>query len=423
MTTPRPAAPESPLPLSAPSAALIATLIGFGSTVALIVQAGRQVGASPEQITSIVTALCIGIGIGTVMLSGWRRMPIMLAWSTPGAALIATNTLSISFPVAVGVFVASAVLMILLGLIPALGKLAARIPTSIASAMLAGVLLPFCLGLFRTFHSDALLAGVLLITFVLARQRFPASALLIVLVAAVAIVVGRGEAAIGGSAVFGKLQPVMPLADWKAIVSLGVPLFLVTLVSQNLPGFAVLRSSGYAPPTQTILLATGIASLFTAPFGAHSVNLGAITAAICTGEDAHPDHSRRYVVGFFYGGAYLLLAVFAASFVGLFTAMPTGTVAAIAGIALIPPLNNALGSMLSVPEERESAVLTFAATASGLTILGIGSAFWGLTVGFLAIGVRRLFAPASAARAEGAQGGGSNPPVRQVQDTHPALRN
>lgn len=379
-------------PLSAFSAALIAVLVGFGGTVVLIVQAQQQVGGTPEQITSAVSALCLGIGLGSIILSLWRRIPIVLAWSTPGAALIGTNTLAISYPVAVCAFMAAAVFMILLGMIPALGKLAGRIPASVAGAMLAGVLLPFCMGLFRTFQSDALLAGVLLITFVLARQRFPASALLIVLMVAVGVVLGRGDATLGTGSAFGGLHPVVPVLDWKVIISLGVPLFLVTLVSQNLPGFVVLRSSGYVPPTQTILLSTGVASLLMAPFGAHSVNLGAITAAICTGEDAHPDSTRRFVVGLIYGAGYLLLALFSASLVGLFTAMPTGTVAAITGVALIGPLTNALGSMLSIAEEREAAVLTFAATASGLTLFGIGSAFWGLAVGFLAIGVRRSLA-------------------------------
>lgn len=379
------------MPLSAVAAGLIATLVGFGGTVALIVQANAQVGASPGEITSAVSALCLGIGLGTGILSVWQRMPIMLAWSTPGAALIATNPLSITYPVAVGAFMAAALCMLFLGAIPALGRLAERIPASVAAAMLAGVLLPFCMGLFRTFQSDVVLAGVLLMTFMLARQRFPASALLIVMIAAVGVVVGRGEVAFGAGSLFGRLHPVAPVLDWKVIVSLGVPLFLVTLVSQNLPGFVVLRTSGYVPPTQRILVTTGLASLLLAPFGAHSINLGAITAAICTGEDAHPDRSRRYVTGLVYGAAYLLLAAFSASLVGLFTAMPSGTVAAIAGVALIAPLTNALGAMLSIPSERESAVLTFAATASGLTLFGIGSAFWGLTVGFLAIGIRRLF--------------------------------
>jgi benzoate membrane transport protein len=345
-----------------------------------------------------VSALCLGIGLGTIFLSVWQRMPIMLAWSTPGAALIATNPLSITFPVAIGAFMAAAMFMLFLGAIPALGKLAERIPASVAAAMLAGVLLPFCIALFRTFQSDALLAGILLISFLLARQRFPASALLIVMVAAVGVVIARGEVTLGAGSLLGRLHPVTPALDWKAVISLGVPLFLVTLVSQNLPGFVVLRTSGYVPPTQRILVTTGVASLLMAPFGAHSINLGAITAAICTGEDAHPDPSRRYVTGLVYGGAYLVLAAFSASLVGLFTAMPAGTVAAIAGVALIAPLTNALGAMLSIPGERESAVLTFAATASGLTLFGIGSAFWGLMVGFLAIAIRRVFTLRKASR-------------------------
>jgi benzoate membrane transport protein len=190
------------------------------------------------------------------------------------------------------------------------------------------------------------------------------------------------------------LQPLAPVLDWRAIVSLGLPLFLVTLVAQNVPGFVVLRSSGYIPPTRAILFVSGIASLCLAPFGAHSVNLGAVTAAICTGDDAHPDPAQRYGVGIVYGSAYLLLAAFAAPLVGLFTAMPPHTVAAIAGVALIGPLISALGAMLEDREGREAAVLTFTATASGITMLGIGPAFWGLVVGFLALGVRRWFARA-----------------------------
>ena len=379
------------LPLTAISAGLIGALIGFGGTVALVVQAGQAMGGSPIQISSAVTALCLGIAIAGGALSLWLRMPVILAWSTPGAALIAASTLDIGYPTAIGAFVAAAALMVLLGAIPALGRLAAHIPASIAAAMLAGVLLPFCLGLFRTFQSDALLAGFLLVLFIVARQRFPTYALLIVLVGAIGIVVARGQATgTGDASMFGTLLPTMPLFDWKAVVSLGVPLFLVTLVSQNLPGFVVLRSAGYDPPSQPILLATGLTTLALAPFGAHGVNLAAITAAICTGPDAHPDPGRRYAVGFLYAAAYVLLALFSAPLVGMFTAMPPETIAAITGIALIGPLTNALGGMLTGQEDREAAVLTFAATASGMTLFGIGSAFWGLTVGFLALGAKRL---------------------------------
>lgn len=386
------ALPNPRIPLSSLSAAAIAALVGFGGTVVLVVQAGQTIGGSAAQIGSMVTALCLGIAIGGAGLSYRLKMPVVLAWSTPGAALIAASSTGASWPVAIGAFIAAAAMMALLGLVPALGRLAARIPPAVASAMLAGILLPFCLALFRTFQSDAVLAGLLLVIFVVARQKFPAYALLIVLVAAIALVVGRGDIAPhDGGTMFGGMSATLPAFDWRAIVSLGVPLFLVTLVSQNLPGFVVLRSAGYQPPSQPILFVTGMASLLLAPFGAHSVNLAAITAAICTDTDAHPDPARRWLVGIFYAGFYLLLAAFAVPLVGLFMAMPHETVAAITGIALIGPLVNALGGMLAESHDREPAVLTFAATASGMTLLGVGSAFWGLVAGFLALGVRRLF--------------------------------
>lgn len=383
--------PRRVAPPASFAAALIAAFIGFGGTVALIVQAGGAIGASPAQIGSAVTALCLGIALAGAGLSFVLRMPVVLAWSTPGAALVAANTLELTYPVALGAFVAAAVMMISLGLVPALGRLASRVPTSVAAAMLAGVLLPFCLALFRTFESDGLLAGVLLVTYMLARQRFPTYALLAVLVLAVSVVVASGDVVLlGTNSLFGTLTPTQPVFNGQAVVSLGLPLFLVTLVSQNLPGFAVLRSAGYNPPPRSVLFVTGLTTLLLAPFGAHGVNLAAITAALCTGEDAHPEPARRWIVGIIYAGFYLLLALFSAPLVGLFAVMPSETVAAITGVALIGPLINALGGMLNVPEEREAAVLTFAATASGVAVLGIGSAFWGLGVGFLVLAARRL---------------------------------
>ena len=380
------------LPPSAFSAAAIAALVGFGSTVALVVQAGLSVGGTPDQIASMVTALCIGMAVAGGGLSLAFRMPIVLAWSTSGAALIAASTLGIDYPTAVGTFVAAGALTVLLGLLPALSRLAERIPGAVAAAMLAGVLLPFCIGLFRTFETDWTLAGLLLVVYLAARQRFPAYALLVVLVAAIGMVLARGQVSAGGAAAFGTLAPVVPVFDWRAVVSLGVPLFLVTLVSQNLPGFVVLRTSGYEPPPRPVLMATGAATMILAPFGAFSVNLAAITAAICTGPDAHPDPRRRWLVGMLYAGCYALLALFSAPLVGLFTAMPAQTVAAIAGVALIGPLTNAMGAMLADPDEREAAILTFVATASGMTLLGIGAAFWGLVVGFAALAAKRIMA-------------------------------
>ena len=376
------------------SAAAVATVIGFGGTVALIVQAGQTLGASPAQIISMVTALCLGIGLPGAVLSWRLKMPVVLAWSTPGAALLAASTLGLGWSTAVGAFVLAGLLMVLTGLVPALGRLAERIPAAIASAMLAGVLLPFCLKLFLVFPTDMALAAGLLAVFLVMRRVAAAWALPVVLVAAFAGLALRGQVGLpAGTGLFGQLSPVMPAFDWKAAISLALPLYLVTLASQNLPGLVVLRAAGYAPPAGRLIFWGGLTSTLLAPFGAHGVNLAAITAAICTGPEAHPDQDRRWTVGVLYGLIYLVVALFAAPLAGLFIAMPTGALAVITGLALIAPLTGSLGGMMSVVEDREAAVLTFAATASGVALFGVGSAFWGLTVGFIALAARRWIRP------------------------------
>ncbi|WP_292019379.1 MULTISPECIES: benzoate/H(+) symporter BenE family transporter [unclassified Brevundimonas] len=376
------------------SAAAVATVVGFGGTVALVVQAGQALGASPSQIVSMVTALCLGIGLPGMLLS-WRfRMPVVLAWSTPGAALLAASTLGLGWSNAIGAFVFAAVLMVLTGLLPALGRLAQKIPASVASAMLAGVLLPFVLRLFKVVPDEMGLAVGLLAVFIVARRLWPAWALPAVLVVAFGVLAFRGQIGLPpGTGLFGGLTPVMPAFDWKVAVSLGLPLFLVTLASQNLPGLVVLRAAGYAPPANRLIFATGLTSLVAAPFGAHGVNLAAITAALCTGPDAHPDPARRWMVGVIYGGFYVVVALFAAPLAGLFIAMPPAVLAIITGLALIAALTGALGAMLAKPDEREAAVLTFAATGSGLALFGIGAAFWGLVVGFAALAAMRWVRP------------------------------
>ncbi len=372
------------------SAAAVATVVGFGGTVALVVQAGQAMGAAPAQIISMVTALCLGIGLPGAVLSWRLRMPVVLAWSTPGAALLAASTLGLGWSTAVGAFVIAGLLMVLTGLVPALGRLAERIPAAVASAMLAGVLLPFCLKLFLVFPTDMTLAAGLLLVFLVMRRLAPAWTLPVVLVAAFAVLALRGQVALPeGTGLFGALSPVMPAFDWKAAVSLALPLYLVTLASQNLPGLVVLRAAGYAPPAGKLIFWGGLTSTLLAPFGAHGVNLAAITAAICTEPDAHPDASKRWTVGVIYGLFYLVVALFAAPLAGLFIAMPTGALAVITGLALIAPLTGSLGAMMAAAKDREAAVLTFAATASGVAVFGVGSAFWGLAVGFLALAARR----------------------------------
>ncbi|MFC7377822.1 benzoate/H(+) symporter BenE family transporter [Brevundimonas sp. GCM10030266] len=380
----------SRLPVSAFSAAAVGTVIGFGGTVALVVQAGHVLGASPDQIVSMVTALCLGIGLPGLLLSWRMKVPVILAWSTPGAALLAASTLGLGWPTAVGAFVIAGGLMVITGLVPALGRLAAKIPGGIASAMLAGVLLPFCLKLFLVFPTDLALAAGLFAVFLIMRRLAPTWALPAVLLGAFAVLALRGQVTLPpGTGLFGQLSPVVPAFDLKAAVSLALPLFLVTLVSQNLPGLVVLKAAGYEPPPGPLLLSTGLATLVLAPFGAYGVNLAAIVAAICTGPDAHPDPQRRWIVGVIYGGLYLVVALFAAPLAGLFIAMPPAALAVLTGLALIGPLTGALQGAMAQPDHREAAVIAFAATASGVALFGIGSAFWGLLAGFVALAALR----------------------------------
>ena len=375
------------------SASLTAALVGFGGTVALIVQMGEAAGASPLQVRSAVTALCLGVALAGAGLSAALRMPVVLAWSTPGAALVAASAsgggVGVGYGSVVGAFVVAALLMVAVGLIPALGRLAERIPPGVAAALLAGVLLPFCLRLFVTLETDPLFGVALLVTFLLVRSYKPTYALLAVLGVAAIMVAVRGDAAVT-SPYFGTLNVTAPDFSLQTALSLGLPLFIVTLASQNLPGFAVLRAAGYRPPPRPILLVTGLTTLVLAPFGAHGVNLAALTAALCTGPEAHPDPARRWRVGMLYAGFYLLLALFSAPLVGLFMALPPETVAALTGVALLAPLGGALTGMLNAPEDREAALLTFVTTASGVVLLGVGSALWGLVAGFVALGIGRL---------------------------------
>jgi len=386
---------SSRLPVSALSAAAVGVIIGFGGTVALVVQAGHTLGASPDQIVSMVTALCLGIAVPGMLLSWRMKVPIILAWSTPGAALLAASTLGLGWPTAVGAFVIAGLLMAVTGLVPALGRLAGRIPGGIASAMLAGVLLPFCLKLFLVFPTDLALAAGLFAVFLIMRRLAPTWALPAVLVGAFLVLALRGQVTTPpGTGLFGQLSPVAPAFDLKAAVSLALPLFLVTLVSQNLPGLVVLKAAGYEPPPGPLLLSTGLATVVLAPFGGYGINMAAIVAAICTGPDAHPDPQRRWIVGVLYGGLYMVVALFAAPLAGLFIAMPTGALAVLTGLALIGPLTGALSGAMAEPRDREAAVIAFAATASGVALFGIGSAFWGLLAGFVALAALRWRRPA-----------------------------
>lgn len=377
------------IPVSAWTAAFVASIVGYAGTAALLVQAMNALGARPEAIGSALTALCIGIAVTGALLSFRLRIPVILAWSTPGAALLASAPAGLEWNVAIGIFVSASLMMIALALIPALSRLAERFPPAIASGVLAGVLLPFCLKLFEIASMQPMLVAILLAVFVVARQRVRTLALLLVLMAGVGVTLIRNELdSFEVNMIFGMLRLTTPAFDLGAVLSVGIPLFLVTLVSQNLPGLAVLRNGDFDAKPATLFLGTGLASLASAFFGGHGINLAAITAAICTSEEAHPDRSKRWIVAVVYAGFYLLMALFSPILIQLFLTLPREVIAVLTGLALVPALSGALETLLMSKTDREAGVLAFLATGSGLSLFGLGAAFWGLAVGLLALAAR-----------------------------------
>ncbi len=376
--------------VSVATAALVATIAGAGGTLPIILAAAQAVGATPEQASSWVSGLSLATAFSTLVLSVRYRMPIIAAWSTPGAALIASTTGVPSFAAAVGAFVLAAVLILLTAAVRPLGRLIERIPASIAAAMLAGILLRLVMAMIEHVPTSPLLVLPLLVLFLVVRAFLPALASLIVLVAGGLLAWSLGLVKPLPPIGFTSIELTAPAWDLASLIGLGVPLYLVTMASQNLPGFAVLRASGYQPPTQPILAVTGAASLGTAFMGAHTSNLAAISAALCTGPDAHPDPAKRWMTGPFYALFWGLIAVFGASLVGLFGALPPALLATVAGTALLGSMAGAMGSALAGDQDRLAAAGTLAVTVSGVTLMGVGSAFWGLVFGLLILGIDRV---------------------------------
>ena len=373
------------------SSTLTAVVVGFASTILVIMEAARNVGASPSQQASWAAALCLAMAATTFILCWRYRMPMITAWSTPGAVLIATSGSGISFSNALGAFLVAGLLMVVAGLIKPLEKAIEKIPAPLAAAMLAGVLLRYTLGVPGAAMAMPFAVLPLVIVFFGLRLSYPLYAVPVVVVLGVAIAAASGSFA-GDCCSFGitALEWTTPAFDLQTILSIGVPLFLVTMASQNLPGFAVLRASGYQPPVQPALLVTGAASIIIAPFGGHTVNMAAITASIVTGPDCHPDPAKRWLVAWPYLVLYGLIGLMAASFVHVLGALPKDLITAIAGLALFSPLMGGVIAMMKEPRDIESALVTFLVTASGLTIAGVGSAFWGLVAGLALFGARHL---------------------------------
>ncbi|HYD99176.1 MAG TPA: benzoate/H(+) symporter BenE family transporter [Alphaproteobacteria bacterium] len=380
--------------------AVVAAFVGFGGTLALIVAAARAVGADQAQTSSWVAALCLAMAGTSLYLSLRHRIPVITAWSTPGAALIAAADGTIRIEAAVGAFLLAAALILATAAFRPIGRLIERIPAPVAAAMLAGVLLRFVVAVFESAQGAPALVLPLVALFLVVRLLSPPAAVLAVLVAGGGLSFALGLAGpLPAGAGLSTLAPIVPAFEPAVLIGLGLPLYLVTMASQNLPGFAVLRTAGYPVPSRSILGATGLASLLTAPFGAHTSNLAAITAALCTGPDAHPDPAKRWQTGPVYALCYLVLAAFGASLVGIFAALPGALIATVAGLALIGPLMGAMAAALAGERDRFAAVLTLAVTASGLSLLGIGSAFWGLVAGVAALaldGLARRLRPAAA---------------------------
>ena len=380
------------LSLSAATAGFVAVLVGFTSSVAIVFQAAQAFGATPAQITSWMWALGLGMGLCSLVPSLLLRQPVMVAWSTPGAAVLATAGVAGGFSMAeaVGAFMVCALLITLAGATGWFERVMNRIPMEIASALLAGVLARFGLEAFAAAQTALPLVLVMLAAYLLARKRLPRYAVVVTLAAAVLFVALRGD--MRWSAVQLELaMPVftMPHFSLSALVSLALPLFVVTMASQNLPGVAVMRATGYQLPVSRLITMTGLATLVLAPFGAFALNFSAITAAICMGPEAHEDRSKRYTAAASCGLIYVVIGLFGAVITGLLTAFPRELVVAIAGLALLGTIGNGLAMALREEGHREAALITFLVTLSGVVVAGVGSAFWGVVAGSLALFVQQ----------------------------------
>lgn len=380
------------LSLSAATAGFVAVLVGFTSSVAIVFQAAQAFGATPAQITSWMWALGLGMGLCSMIPSLVLRQPVMVAWSTPGAAVLASAGLAGGFTMsdAIGAFLVCGALITLAGATGWFERVMNRIPMAIAAALLAGVLARFGLQAFGAAQTALGLVVLMLLVYLVARRLAPRYAVVFTLLAGVAQVVATGRFN-AGALTLEWAVPVFtaPSFSLAALTSLALPLFIVTMASQNLPGVAAIRAAGYDMPISRILTVTGIATLVLAPFGAFALNLSAITAAICMGPEAHPDRDKRYTAAVVCGALYVAIGLVGALVTGLLIAFPRELVMAIAGIALLGSIGGGLHTALQDGEHREAALITFLVTLSGVVIAGIGSAFWGVVAGAVALFVQQ----------------------------------
>ena len=371
---------------SALAAGFVTVLVGFASSAVIVFQAAQAVGAGQAEIASWMWALGIGMGVTCIGLSLRYRMPVVTAWSTPGAAMLIASSAGVPYAEAIGAFVLSAILMAVAGFSGVFERSLSRIPVSLASGMLAGVLLRFGLDVFVSMQTQLLMALAMFVTYLCGRRLFPRYAVIATLAMGIAIAAASGLLHLE-TVRLEWARPVFttPALSLASLFGIALPLFIVTMTSQNVPGVAVIRASGYQVPISPVIGWTGVVNTVLAPFGAFALNLAAITAAICMGREAHHDPDRRYVAAICAGLFYVLIGLFGATVAALFTAFPKELVMAIAGIALLGTIGNSLAAALREENEREPALIAFLVTASGVSFAGIGSAFWGLLAGALTL--------------------------------------
>ncbi len=360
----------------------VAVLVGYSSAGAIVFQAAKASGASPEQIASWMWAVSIGMGLCGIFLSVRYKAPIIIAWSTPGAALLITSLEGLPMGEAIGAFIFSSALLTICGFAGWFDRILKIIPTSLATAMLAGVLLRFALNAFGAMENSALLVGGMLATYILGKKFNPVYSVPLTLIAGVLIALFTDQ--FGNTNI--SFEPTMPVwitpeFSLSSLIGVGIPLFIVTMASQNLPGVATLRAHGYQTPASPLIGWSGITGILLAPFGGFAFNLGAITAAICMGETTNPDPSKRYQATIWAGIFCVIIGTFGSVIAGLFILFPEALIMAIAGIALMGTISNSLTAALESTDEREAAFITFAITASGLTFFTIGAPFWGIVIG------------------------------------------
>ncbi|HFT7031847.1 benzoate/H(+) symporter BenE family transporter [Klebsiella aerogenes] len=370
------------LPIPTLLAGFVAVLVGYASSAAIIWQAAAAAGADAGQIAGWMTALGLAMGVSTLVLTLWRKVPILTAWSTPGAALLVSGLQGATLAQAVGIFVFANALILLCGVTGLFARLMKIIPHSLAAAMLTGILLRFGLQAFGSLQDNLLLCGGMFAAWLLCKALYPRFAVVAALAAGGVIALLTGALSpVANDMVFVAPQWITPQFTPSLLLSVGVPFFLVTMASQNAPGLATIQASGYRVPVSPLIVFTGALALLFSPFGVYSVCIAAITAAICQSPDAHPDADKRWLAAAAAGFFYLLAGLFGGSITALMAALPPVWIQMLAGLALLGTISGSLYQALGHESERDAAVVTFLVTASGVTLAGVGSAFWGLVLG------------------------------------------